>query len=145
MIKVAIADDHRQIRQAWAFILSRQPDITIVAQCSDGQEAIKAVRLFQPDVILMDINMSPMNGIEATQFIGEAFPQTKIIGLSIHAETSYVKRMLKAGAMAYVTKNSPSDELITAIRFACTGKTYLCREVAERIGMTTKQWQASLL
>ncbi|HEX6181818.1 MAG TPA: response regulator transcription factor [Chitinophagaceae bacterium] len=142
MIKVAIADDHRQIRQAWAFILSRQPDITIVAQCSCGEEAINAVELLQPDVILMDINMSPMNGIVATRIISDTFPRTKIIGLSIHAETSYVKRMLEAGAAGYVTKNSPSEELVTAIHNASKGKQYICREIAER--MNVKQSQASL-
>ena len=145
MIKVAIADDHRQIRQAWAFILSRQPDISIVAQCSDGQEAINTVGQLHPDVILMDINMAPMNGLDAARYISGFFPNTRVIGLSIHAETSYVKRMFEAGAIAYVTKNSASDELITAIRFASKGKRYLCREVAEKAGMNIRQWQASLL
>ncbi len=145
MIKVAIADDHRQIRHALAFILSRQPDISIVAQCTDGTEAINAVGQFQPDVILMDINMSPMNGIDAAKYIGETFPETKVIGLSIHAESSYVKRMLQAGAAGYVTKNSPSKELIEAIHLASKAKPYLCREVAEKIGMSIRQWQASLL
>ena len=142
MINVAIVDDHRQIRQAWAFILSRQPDITVVAQCSDGHEAIKTVEIVQPDVILMDINMSPMNGIEATRYIRSSFPKTKVIGLSIYGETSYVKKMFQAGATGYVTKNSPSEELIMAIRHASQGKQYICREIAERTGMSIRQWQA---
>lgn len=129
MIKVAIADDHSRVRQAWVFILSRNPEIDIVAECSNGEEAIQAVKDHAPDVILMDINMEPMNGIQAAELIAKNNPSTKVIGMSIHNDISYVNQMLRVGASGYVTKNSPSQEMITAIRHAARGEQYLCDEV----------------
>ena len=129
MIRVAIADDHNRVRQAWVYILSRNPRIQIVAECSNGEEAIRAVKEHAPDVILMDINMEPMNGIQAAEQIASFCPSTKVIGMSIHSDLSYVNRMLKVGAAGYVTKNSPSQEMVTAIEHACRGEQYLCSEI----------------
>jgi DNA-binding NarL/FixJ family response regulator len=129
MIRVAIADDHSRVRQAWVYILSRNPAIQIVAECSSGEEAIKAVQEHAPDVILMDINMEPMNGIQAAEEITKSCPSTKVIGMSIHSDLSYVNRMLKVGASGYVTKNSPSQEMFTAIEHASRGEQYLCSEI----------------
>lgn len=129
MIRVAIADDHNRVRQAWAFILSRNPDISIVAECTNGEEAIQAVKDHSPDVILMDINMEPMDGIRAAAEITKHNPSTRVIGMSIHNDLSYVNRMLKVGASGYVTKNSPSHEMITAIQHVSRGEQYLCSEV----------------
>lgn len=129
MIRVAIADDHSRVRQAWVYILSRNPGIQIVAECSSGEEAVKAVQEHAPDVILMDINMHPMDGFEAAQEISKSSPATKIIGMSIHNDLSYVNRMLRIGASGYVTKNSPSQEMVSAIEHASRGEQYLCAEV----------------
>jgi two-component system, NarL family, invasion response regulator UvrY len=129
MIKIAIADDHSRLRQAWVFILSRIPGISIVAECCNGEEAIKAVKTHTPDIILMDINMEPVNGIEAAAKIAKHYPSTRIIGMSVHKDMSYVNRMLKAGASGYVTKDSSSKEMIEAIRVVNNGQTYLCEEI----------------
>jgi len=112
MIKLIIADDHNRVRQAWVFILSRNPEIEIIAECTNGKEVIHAVKKYCPDVVLMDINMEPMNGIEAAQIISKSCANTKIIGMSVHAEIAYVNKMLEVGAVGYVTKNSSSEEMI---------------------------------
>jgi two-component system, NarL family, invasion response regulator UvrY len=131
MIKLIIADDHERVRQAWVFILSRNPDIKIQAECKNGTEAILAVRKYCPDIVLMDINMEPMNGIEAARVISHTCNKTKVIGMSVHAEMAYVNKMLEVGAIGYVTKNSTCEEMMTAIKYALAGKTYLCTEIRE--------------
>jgi len=129
MIRVAIADDHSLLRQAWVFILSRIAGISIVAECANGEEAITAVQKYTPDIILMDINMEPMNGIQAAERISKQYPRTRIIAMSVHKDMSYVNRMLRAGASGFVTKNSPSEEMVEAIKLVNKGQTYLCEEI----------------
>jgi two-component system invasion response regulator UvrY len=129
MIKLIIVDDHFHVREAWSWVLSQVPGLNVIAQCANGQEAIEAARQLQPDVMLMDIHMNPVNGIEATRAIRGFAPGIKIIGVSVQAERSYVNEMLRNGANGYVTKNSPSTEMVTAIDEVLAGKTYLCEEV----------------
>ena len=129
MVKLIIVDDHFHVRQAWSWVLNQVPGIQVIAQCSNGQEAIEAAKKLQPDVILMDIHMQPVNGIEATRTIRQFAPEIKIIGVSVQAERSYVNEMLRNGANGYVTKNSPSSEMIMAIDEVLAGKTYLCDEI----------------
>jgi two-component system invasion response regulator UvrY len=129
MVKLIIVDDHFHVRQAWSWVLNQVPRIEVIAQCSNGQEAIEAARQLQPDVILMDIHMQPVNGIEATRTIRQFAPGIKIIGVSVQAERSYVNEMLRNGANGYVTKNSSSSEMIMAIDEVLAGNTYLCDEV----------------
>jgi DNA-binding NarL/FixJ family response regulator len=129
-----IADDHSRVRQAWVYILSRSPGIQIVAECSSGEEAVKAVQEHAPDVILMDINMYPMDGFQAAEEITKSSPSTKIIGMSIHNDLSYVNRMLKVGASGYVTKNSSSQEMVSAIEHAKRGEQYICSEIRKVTG-----------
>lgn len=131
MIKLVIADDHNRVRQAWVFILSRNPDIEIVAECTNGEDAVNAVKVHCPDVVLMDINMEPMNGIEAAQIITRTCEKTKVIGMSVHADMAYVNKMLEVGAIGYVTKNSSSEEMVAAISSAIRGESYLCKEIQE--------------
>ncbi|MEP6750005.1 MAG: response regulator transcription factor [Bacteroidota bacterium] len=132
MIKIALVDDHHQVRETWQFILSTNKAFEVVAKCRNGQEAIEAARNFSPDVFLMDINMEPINGIEATETITRLYPNIKIVAMSIHMEAIYVKRMLQAGASAYVTKNSPYQEVFEAIMHVYEGRQYICNE-AQRI------------
>ncbi|HEY0678505.1 MAG TPA: response regulator transcription factor, partial [Chitinophagaceae bacterium] len=129
MIRVAIADDHDRLRQALVFILGRIAGINIVAECSNGREAVELVKKHSPDVMLMDINMEPLNGIQATEKITKAFPSTRIVGMSMHTDISYVNRMLKAGAAGYLTKNSSVDEIVAAIQLTSKGQTYICEEI----------------
>ena len=132
MIKLIIVDDHFHVRQAWSWVLNQVPRLNVIAQCANGEEAIEAAKSLQPDVILMDINMKPVNGIEATRSIRQFAPDMKIIGVSVQAERSYVNEMLRNGANGYVTKNSPSTEMVMAIDEVLAGKTYICEEIRER-------------
>ncbi|HYE53284.1 MAG TPA: response regulator transcription factor [Chitinophagaceae bacterium] len=128
-IKIIIADDHVRVRQAWALILSTYPGIEVLAQCGDGSEVVEAVRLHAPDVVLMDINMEPVNGIEATRVIARSNPSIRVIGVSVHADSYHVSKMMKAGACGYVTKNSSGDEMFAAIHQVMQGQKYICSEI----------------
>jgi DNA-binding NarL/FixJ family response regulator len=128
-ITVLIADDHKLIRETWSFILNSDPRFTVIAQCSNGEEAIEMAQKLRPKIALLDINMAPMNGIEATEQIRKFSPSTKIIGVSMHSQPAYVKKLLKLGAMGYVTKNSPQQEMFDAIAAVHEGKRYICAEV----------------
>ena len=128
-ITVLIADDHKLIRETWSFILNSDPRFSVVAQCSNGEEAIEMAQKLRPKIALLDINMAPMNGIEATEQIRKFSPSTKIIGVSMHSQPAYVKKLLKLGAMGYVTKNSPQQEMFDAIAAVHEGKRYICAEV----------------
>lgn len=129
MIKIAIADDHQQVRETWDFILSTNTSFQVVATCRNGHEAVSIAGTHSPDIFLMDINMDNMNGIEATEVISRQYPAIRIVGMSIHLEPVYVRRMLQAGACAYVTKNSSYQEVFEAIEKAHAGQQYLCKEV----------------
>ena len=131
MIKLIIVDDHFHVREAWSWVLNQVPRLNVIAQCANGREAIEAARNLQPDVILMDIHMTPVNGIEATRTIREFAPDMKIIGVSVQAERSYVNEMLRNGANGYVTKNSPSTEMVMAIDEVLAGNTYICEEIQQ--------------
>ncbi len=128
-ISVLIADDHKLIRETWSFILNSDARFTVIAQCSNGEEAIEMAQKLRPKIALLDINMSPTNGIEATEQIRKFSPSTKIIGVSMHSQPAYVKKLLKLGAMGYVTKNSPQQEMFEAIMEVNAGRRFICSEV----------------
>ena len=128
-IRVAIIDDHPMIRQTWKMVLQRDPRIQIIAEGASGAEAIECARNHSPDIILMDINMSPINGFEATRHIAENYPAIKIIGTSFNNQPAYARHMLEAGAKGYVTKNSPCTEMLEAIVMINNGGTYLCDDL----------------
>jgi len=128
-ISVLIADDHKLIRETWSFILNSDARFTVIAQCSNGEEAIEMAQKLRPKIALLDINMSPTNGIEATEQIRKFSPSTKIIAVSMHSQPAYVKKLLKLGAMGYVTKNSPQQEMFEAIMEVNAGRRFICSEV----------------
>lgn len=129
MVKLIIVDDHFHVREAWSWVLNQVPGFHVIAQCASGQEAIEAARRLEPDVMLMDIHMNPVNGMEATRTIRGFAPGIKIIGVSVQADRSYVNEMLRSGANGYVTKNSSSTEMVIAIDRVLSGQTYLCEEI----------------
>jgi len=133
MIRIALADDHKQIRDIWNLILSANPAFEVICKCRNGQEAIDAASSHTPDIFLMDINMQPVSGIEATAAITKKHPHIKIICMSIHKDIIYVKNMLEAGAHGYVTKNSSYEEVFEAILEVYAGRQYICREVKENM------------
>ena len=128
-IRLVIVDDHTLMRETWKMMLQRDARINVIAECASGAEAIACAAVQQPDVILMDINMTPINGFEATQKIAQSHPAIKIIGLSINNQPTYARNMIQMGAKGYVTKNSSLEEMLTAIVTVNTGGTYVCNEV----------------
>ena len=132
-IRIIIVDDHQMIRETWKMILQRDERLNIIGECGSGAEAIDMAALLLPDVILMDINMSPINGFEATKKIVTLHPTIKVIGISINNLPSYARNMIQMGAKGYVTKNSSKEEMLQAIMTVCNGGTYLCKEIEEKM------------
>lgn len=134
MIKVVIADDHRLVREAWNLLLSRDKRLSIVAICENGDEVVEVCKKIKPHVVLMDINMEPVSGIEATRSIREFSEDIRIIGISVHTDLPYVNALMQAGANGYVTKNSSGEEMIRAIFLVMEGQQYYCKEITDIIG-----------
>lgn len=128
-IRILIAEDHKLIRETWTFILNNDGRFTVVASCSDSAEAVRLAGEKKPDVILMDINMMPLSGFEATAKIAEVSPDSKVIALSFYSEILFVKKMMAAGAKGYVTKNSGREEMYEAILTVHNDKLYVCEEI----------------
>lgn len=128
-ITILLIDDHKLIRESWSFILSSDPRFHVIGATSDVEEAVEIVKAKKPKIVLMDINMNPINGFEATKLVRKFSPGSRIIGISMHSMPAYAKKMLQMGAMGYVTKNSSKDELLTAIVEVNNGKKYVCDEV----------------
>jgi DNA-binding NarL/FixJ family response regulator len=128
-ISILIVDDHKLIRETWSFILGSDPRFEVIADCGDPEEAIKIAREQLPNIILMDINMSPMSGFDATEQIRRFSPEAKIIGVSMHSQPAYARKMLQVGAHGYVTKNSSREEMVKAILEVEKGNKYICEEI----------------
>lgn len=124
-----IIDDHTLIRQTWHSLLTTVENFEIVAECGDGQLAIELAKNTRPNIVLLDINMAPVNGIEVLKMIRKLSPASKIIGVSMHSEPVYAKKLLRLGAKGYVTKNSPRQEMLDAISEVNKGNIYVCQEV----------------
>ena len=132
-VRVVIVDDHQMVRETWKMILQRDERIDIIGECASGEEAMQAAESLNPDVMLMDVNMSPINGFEATRKIAKSHPHVKIIGVSIQNQPSYARNMIQLGAKGYVTKNSPRDEMVHAILEVQKGFTFVCKEIKDRM------------
>lgn len=128
-ITILLVDDHKLIRDSWSFILNSDPRFSVIGETSSGQDAIEIAREKRPNIVLMDVNMSPVNGFDATKQIHRLSPESRIIAVSMHTMPAYAKRMLQLGAMGYVTKNSSKEEMIAAIVEVRAGKKYICEEV----------------
>jgi len=129
-VRVLLVDDHRMMREGLRALLAVAPDIEIVGEASDGRTALDLVRTLLPDVVVMDVGMPELNGVEATRRIRAEHAGVKVIALSTHTDKSYVHHMLEAGACGYVLKISAHDELLRAVRAASRGRTYLSPEIA---------------
>lgn len=128
-ISILIADDHKLIRDTWSFILNTDERFKVVAECCNGEEAIEQAKNKRPQIVLMDINMTPVSGLEATKQIRKVSPGSRIIGVSMHSQPAYAKKMLQIGARGYVTKNSSREEMFKAIMEVHAGNRYICDEV----------------
>ena len=128
-ISIMIVDDHTLIRETWSFLLGKNENFDVVAECGEGERAIELARDKRPDVVLLDINMAPMSGFDVLKMIRKYSPGSKIIGVSMHSQPAYAKKMLRLGAKGYVTKNSPRQEMLEAIAEVSKNNTYICQEV----------------
>lgn len=129
-IRILLADDHTMVRDGLRALLAGQQGIEIVAEAADGRECIQLAEEHAPDVVMMDIAMPRMNGIEATRRILTANPVTGIVILSMHQDESYVLQALNAGAKGYLLKDSPREDIVEAIRAAAQGRSFLSRKVS---------------
>lgn len=134
MITVILADDHAILRDGLRYLLEAAGDIEIVSMAANGQEAVEQAAQLCPDVVVMDISMPIMSGIEATKHICKVCEHTKVAILSMHHTTEYIQRALEAGAIGYLLKDSAGSELVAAIRQVNQGKRYISRKVANSIG-----------
>lgn len=132
-ISLILADDHAVVRSGLRMLLEAQPDIEIVAEAESGVEAIEQVRAHRPTVILMDIQMPEITGIEATKEIRKFAPETAILALTMHEDDQYFFEMLQAGASGYVPKRAAPDELLRAIRTVARGEVFLYPSLATRL------------
>jgi len=132
-IKLILADDHAVVRSGLRMLLEAQPDFEIVGEAESGVEAVEKARLLRPDVILMDIQMPDLNGIEATRQIKVLVPESAVLALTMHEDDQYFFEMLRAGASGYVPKRAAPDELVTAIRTVSRGGVFLYPTLASRL------------
>jgi len=130
-IRALLVDDHAIIREGLRSLLEKQPEMEVVADTDDGRKAFDLVRELMPDIIIMDITMRGLNGIEATRRIIDEFPTVKIIALSIHSKRRYVTDMLSAGASGYILKECLFDELAQAIKAVAAGGRYLSPRITD--------------
>jgi two-component system NarL family response regulator len=129
-IRLAVAEDQRMVRELLVTLLVREPDIEVVGQAATGHEAIELASSLRPDVLVLDIGLPEMDGVEVTRTLKNAQPRLRILALSIHTETHFIKQMLRAGADGYMVKSAALTELVPAIRIVAGGKMYLSPEIA---------------
>jgi DNA-binding NarL/FixJ family response regulator len=130
MIKVFLADDHGVVRDGLRVLLEAQPDMCVVGDAANGRLAMRAVMQLRPDVVVMDIAMPELNGIEATLQMRETCPDTRVLILSMHSTTEHIFRALQAGARGYLLKDSAGTEVVDAVRAAHAGRRYLSNKIA---------------
>lgn len=132
-ISVLLADDHQVVRDGLKTLLEAQSDIRVVGMAADGREAVANAAELTPDVVVMDISMPDMNGVEAARRIHAARAQTRIVMLSMHSDAEHVYRALEAGATGYLLKNSAGSELVAAVRAVHAGRRYLTEKINELV------------
>ncbi len=129
-IRILLADDHRMVRQGFKLILESQNDMEVVGETGNGREAVELALSLKPDVVVMDVSMPELNGIEATRRIREATKLVRVLALSVHRDGVYVREIVRAGADGYILKESADTELLQAVRAVAEGNSYLSPEVA---------------
>lgn len=129
-IRTLLVDDHTMFREALVLMLNQRPEIEVVGAIGDGSKVAETVLRLSPDVVVMDVNMQPLNGIEATRSLLAQYPKLRVVALSAFGHKRFIMEMMDAGAVAYVVKSAAGDQLVQAITSAADGKTFLCAESA---------------
>ena len=132
-IRVLLADDHALVRQGFRLILSAQPDIEIVGEAGNGRQTVELAERLRPDVVVMDVAMPEMNGIEATRRLAALSPRTRVLALSMYKDSVYVREILRAGARGYLLKDAIDRDLLAAVRAVAAGEGYLSPAVSEAV------------
>jgi two-component system response regulator NreC len=132
-VRVLLADDHAILRKGVRMMINSQPDMEVVGEAKTGREAIEEAHRLRPDVVIMDVSMPELNGIEGTRQICDALPLTRVIGLSMHRDSVYVREILRAGARGYLLKDSEDDDLLRAIRSVAKGEAFISPAVADAV------------
>jgi DNA-binding NarL/FixJ family response regulator len=132
-LRILIADDHAIVRQGLRLLIDSQPDMEVVAEAAEGRAALDLADAVKPDVVVMDISMPRMNGLGATRILKQRQPAVAIVALTRHEDETYLEELLRAGASAYVLKQSPPADLIQAIRAVAAGGIYLDRAMTSRV------------
>ncbi len=138
-ITLLITDDHTLIRQSWSLILNADPRFQVVAESDSGEQAVEIVKELGPNIVIMDINLPGISGVEATQSINKISPDTKILAVSMHTQPLFAITMIKQGAKGYVTKNSSYHELCNAIIEIHNNRTYVSKDVVDQMLSSDKQ------
>jgi DNA-binding NarL/FixJ family response regulator len=126
---IILADDHQVMREGLKSLLNQQKDMEVIGEADDGQAAVRLTKKLEPDIVVLDIGMPNMNGIQATQHIVAEVPNTKVLALSMHSDHQFVVKMLQAGASGYLLKDCALEELVSAVRDITNGKFYLSKDV----------------
>jgi DNA-binding NarL/FixJ family response regulator len=132
-IRIVLVDDHELIRESWKMLLHKDKRFIVIGQCMNGAQAIEQAQVLLPDIMLMDINMTPVNGFEATEQISKLAPTVKVIGVSANDNPRYALKLLRLGGKGFVTKTSAFDELKTAIQKVFDGEKYICDEIRKKL------------
>lgn len=135
MIRVLLVDDHELVRTGFRHILEEAADIEVIGEVSSGEEAIAYVRKTLPDLILMDVNMPGIGGIEATRRILRINADLKVIALTVHSDSPFPNQLHDAGALGYLTKGCPAEEMLKAVRLVASGKPYVSNEVSQKLAL----------
>lgn len=131
--RVVLADDHTVVRRGFGLILSKETDLEVVGEASNGREAVELAERLKPDVVVIDVSMPELNGIEGTRRIAATCPRTRVLALSMHRDAVYVREILRAGASGYVVKDAPDDALVDAVRAVARGEAYLSPAIAAAV------------
>jgi DNA-binding NarL/FixJ family response regulator len=132
-IRIVIADNQKLVRQGYRLFLETNEAIEVIGECANGAETIEKADRLSPDIILLDMAMSPVNGFEATRKICQAISTVKIIAIAADARPSHVQNLLRLGAKGYLSKNSSPEEMLEAILAVAKGKTYICKEIKKQM------------
>ncbi|MCC6342085.1 MAG: response regulator transcription factor [Bryobacterales bacterium] len=132
-IRILLADDHSVVRQGFRMLLAAQPDMDVVGEARNGREAVDLAQSLQPDIVVMDVSMPELNGIEATRRIADAAPRARVLALSMHRDSVYVREILRAGARGYLLKDAQEDDLLNAVRAVSKGEGYLSPSVSDAV------------